>query len=80
MSGSTTAAHGDDGTDGQILHGEVIPPDVPLPDELTDAELEAVAGGGNGNTAAATGAVANNTVVVTQVNVARASNSLRIRH
>ena len=78
MSGSTTAAHGDDGTDGQILHGEVIPPDVPLPDELTDAELEAVAGGGN--TAAATGAVANNTVVVTQVNVARASNSLRIHH
>jgi hypothetical protein len=78
MSGSTTPAHEDDGTDGQILHGEVIPPDVPLPDELTDAELEAVAGGGNAATV--TGAVANNTVMVTQVNVARASNSLRIHH
>ena len=77
---SDSSTHGDDGTDGQILHGAVIPPDVPLPDELTDAELEAVAGGGNGNTVAATGAVAYNTVVVTQVNVARASNSLRIHH
>ena len=35
---------------------------------------------GSGNTAAAAGAEASNTAIVTQVNVARASNSLRIRH
>ena len=50
------------------------------PTELTDAELGAVAGGappGNGNTAVAVGAAANNTAVVTQVNMALASNSVR---
>jgi hypothetical protein len=42
--------------------------------------VSATTGAGNGNTSAAAGAEANNTAVVTQVNVARASNSLRIRH
>jgi hypothetical protein len=35
---------------------------------------------GSGNTAAAVGASSSNVALVTQVNVARASNSLRIRH
>ena len=51
------------------------------PTELTDAELQAVAGGlppVPGNTAVAVGAAANNTAVVTQVNMALASNSVRI--
>jgi hypothetical protein len=42
--------------------------------------VSASTGAGNGNTAAAAGAEANNLAVVTQVNVARASNSVRIRH
>ncbi len=42
--------------------------------------VSATNGAGNGNTAAAAGAEASNTAIVTQVNVARASNSLRIRH
>jgi hypothetical protein len=42
--------------------------------------VSATNGIGSFNTAAAAGAEANNTAIVTQVNVARASNSLRIRH
>ncbi len=42
--------------------------------------VSATNGIGSSNTAAAAGAEASNLAVVTQINVARASNSLRIRH
>jgi hypothetical protein len=42
--------------------------------------VSATTGAGNWNTAAAAGAESSNTAIVAQINVARASNSLRIGH